>query len=330
MRPVYRLALLFLFVFIGTVQAMEPKKVVFIRYPISPNGFAGVVSSFKATMQARGYVEGKNIVYVDVLTRTADRASVPEVRAAVDTHRASADMFITCGWVSLYVRDLLRSSSVPQLFAPVLRSVALKMLDSLSREPGVNLSGVYLMYPPEKILRLAHLILPGLKRYGYVYDSRIPADMIFKAAYEALPEKDRYGVKLVFVDLARGVPAALHSLKKNRVQAYGGIVGAFQHRQALAASGLPVITSFTMDIERDEIDRYVRQSNVVAGLFNSFAYCGNQVAEMTADIFDSRKTIQETIPRPSRQTAFINLVAAARMGLNISFDALEAVDMVVR
>ncbi len=330
MRPFYRLALLFLCVFTGTVQAAEPKKVVFIRYPIAPNSFAGVISSFKSTMQERGYVEGRNIVYVDVLTSTADRSSVPEVRATVDAHRATADMFITCGWVSLYARDLLRSSDVPQLFVPVLRSVALKMLDSLTRPPGTNLSGVYLMYPPEKILRLTRLILPDLERYGYVYDSRIPADMVFKAAYEALSEADRYGIELVFVDLARGVSGALRALQENRVQAYGGIVGAFQHRRELAASGLPVITSFTLDIEREEIDRYVRQSNVVAGLFNSFAYCGSQAAEMTADIFDSGKTIQETVPRPSRQTAFINLVAASRLGLTISFDALEAVDMVVR
>ncbi|WP_456473368.1 ABC transporter substrate-binding protein [Desulfolithobacter sp.] len=330
MCPVYRLALLFLFAFIGTVQAEEPKKVVFIRYPITPNGFATLVRSFKSTMQAHGYVENENIVYVDVLTSTADRSSVPEIRAAVDAHRATADMFITCGWVSLYARDLLRSSDVDQLFVPVLRSVALKMLESLTRPPETNLSGVYLMYPPEKILRLARLVIPGMRRYAYVYDSRIPADMAFKAAYESLAADDRHGTEVLFADLALGVPAVLKILKDRNVDVYGGIVGAFQHRLELALSGLPVVTSFTLDIERDEIDRYVRQSNVVAGLFNSFAYCGTQAAEMTADILDSRKTIQETIPRPARQTAFINLVAASRLGLSISFDALEAVDMVVR
>lgn len=330
---VFRLALILL-CFVPTcqrpAQAAEMKKVVFIRYRIAPTYFATVVQGVKEELRKRGYVEGENVTYVDVLTGTADRKSVPEVLAAVAEHKDSADMFITCGWVSMYARDKLKAGGTPQLFVPVLRSVALKMLPSVTDPPQTNLSGIYLMYPPEKILRLAHLILPHMKRYGYIYDSRIPADMVFKAAYEALSTSERHGLDLFFIDLAPGVDRVLQELREKEVEAYGGIVGVFKHRAALAASGLPVITSLTLDIGRSNIGEYVRTSNIVAGLFNSFGYCGRQAGEMTADIFDGKLTIEQTVPRPSRQTAFVNLAAAGRLHLPVPFAVLEAVDIVVR
>ncbi len=329
---VFRLAFILLsgLVFCSTLEAAEMKKVVFIRYRIAPTYFATVIKEVKEGMRKRGYVEGENITYVDVLTSTADKASVPEVLAAVAEYKDSADMFITCGWVSMYARDKLKGSATPQLFVPVLRSVALKMLPSVTEAPKTNLSGIYLMYPPEKILRLARLLLPEMDNYAYVFDSRIPADMIFKAAYEGLSLADRHGVDILYIDLAQGVDTVLRVFREQHVEAYGGIVGVFQHREGLAESGLPVITSLTLDIGRAEIGDYVRTSNIVAGLFNSFGYCGRQAAEMTADICDGKQTIEETIPRPSRQTAFVNLAAAGRLQVSVPFAALEAVDIVVR
>jgi len=330
MLPRVLVCLVLIFLVPWPVSAASPRKVVFIRYRIAPSYFQTVVDGFKAEMVRRGYREGQDIVYTDILTSTADKRSVPEVLRAVAEHKESADMFITCGWVSMYARRELAGSGVPQLFVPVLRSVALKMLDSVTGPPGTNLSGIYLMYPPEKILRLTHLILPEIRRYGYVYDSRIPADMVFRAAYEKLAPEERHGLEIVFLDLAEGVDQVLAGFREQGVQAYGGIVGSFKHREELAVSGLPVITSFTMDIGRDEISRYVRESNVVAGLFNSFGYCGREAADMTDDIFAGRSTIEQTIPRPSRQTAFVNLAAAGRLNLSLPFAVLEAVDLVVR
>ncbi len=308
----------------------QKKKVVFIRYRIAPNAFANLVNAYKEAMREQGYEEGRNVVYTDILTRTADQESVPEVLRAVAEHRATADMFVTCGWVSMYVRRELRASNVPQLFVPVLRSVALTMLPSLTRPPGTNLSGIYLMYPPEKILRLTHLLLPRLQRYAYVYDSRIPADMVFKEAYEHLSPRQRHGIQVLLLDLQDGVPAVLAGLREKRVEAYGGIVGAFKHQRELQASGLPVVTSFTLDVERQEIADHVRGTTVLAGLFNSFASCGRQAAEMTADIFAGRRAIGETVPRPARQTAFVSLDTARRLGIHVPVAALEAVDLVIR
>jgi putative ABC transport system substrate-binding protein len=252
------------------------------------------------------------------------------VLAAVDKWRDKADMVITCGWLSMYARPKLKETGTPQLFVPVLKSVAIQMLPSLHEPPETNLSGVYVMYPPEKILRLAHLILPALQRYGYVYDSRIPADTIFKLSYEQLSLRARHGITIHFFDLANGVEAVLSGLRQQRIEAYGGIVGSFKKRKELAESGLPVITAFTLDIEEQDLEEYVQEGNVVAGLYNPFRYCGEQAAEMTADIFLGLNTIEQTIPRPAKQIAFINMKTASRLHIYIPFSALEAVDVVMK
>lgn len=313
----------------SSLQA-QTKTVVFIRYRIAPSYFETVVAGFKETMSRRGFKEGDHIKYIDVLTRSADKSSVPDVMAAVAKWGDRADMIVTCGWVSMYARPKLKETGTPQLFVPVLKSVATQMLPSLYEPPETNLSGIYVMYPPEKILRLAHLILPDLQRYGYVYDSRIPADAIFRLSYEDLSHRDRHGITIYFFDLANGMEAVLEGLRQHRIEAYGGIVGSFKKRKELAVSGLPVITAFTLDIEEEELKAYANEGNVVAGLYNPFRYCGEQAAEMTADIFSGITSIEQTIPRPAKQIAFINMKTASRFNLYIPFSALEAVDVVIK
>lgn len=307
----------------------RPKHVVFIRYPISPAHFADVVTEFKSTMTLRGFIEGRDIEYTDILTKTANQDSIPEVREAVNRYRDKADMFITCGWVSMPVREILQTTNVPQLFVPVLEAVALEMLPSLTTLPETNLSGIYLMYPPEKILRIARLIMPESRRYAYVHDSRIPADLVSKKAYVDLSLEERHGFTLFFPDLANSVTPVLNELRNEKIDAYGGIVGSFQSRESLKSSGVPVITALTLDIDRDSIKDYL-DDDILAGLFNPFGFCGAQAAQMTADIFAGKKAISETLPQPARQVSFINLKAARNHNLTISFDALEAVDILVK
>ncbi len=321
--------LLFNILSCNTLQA-KSKTVVFIRYPIPVSHFSTVLTGFKETMEKHGFHEGKQIEYIDVLTSTADKASVPEVIKAIENWQDKADMIITSGWVSMYARKELQKTDTPQLFVPVLESVALTMLPSTTTPPKTNLSGLYLMYPPEKIVRLVHLLLPRLMHYAYVYDSRIPADMIFKSAYEQLSVAKQHDITIHFIDLATGVKQVLQDLANKNIEAFGGIIGSFQKRNELAVSGLPVITSFTLDIEQEELESYVEEGNMLAGLFNPFRYCGEQAAEMTAEIFNGTKNIKQTIPRPAKQIAFINFKTANKLKIQVPFTALESVDIVIK
>ena len=308
----------------------KTKTIVILRYRIAPNAFSTTVKGLKEALDKRGYSEGKNVNYIDVLTPTADARSVPVVLDAVRNHLKDADVFVTCGWISMYARTILKNTGTPQFFCPVLKSVALKMLDSVATPPKTNLSGVYLMYPPEKLLRISRLILPSARRYGYIFDSRIPADMVFKAACEALPPEKHHGFHMVYIDITNGPDEIIKSLTARPVDVYGGIVGAFRNRKALNVLNIPMVTALTLDIEKKEISKYLKKDNTIAGLFNPFSYCGKEVGEMIADIFDKKATIYNIIPRPAQQIAFLNLRAARRLGIFIPFEALEAVDLVVK
>lgn len=306
------------------------KRVVFIRYPIAPGHFDSLVQAYRETMAEQGYLPDRDLEYIDVLTTTSNQDSLPQVIAAVEKYRASADLFITCGWVSMPVREILRHSEIPQLFVPVLSDVARRMLPSLSQPPHTNLSGLYLMYPPEKILRLTRLLLPELRDYAFIYDSRIPADTIFLKAYQELPAALRYGLRLHYLDLAGGAEAVLAALQREQIGAYGGIVGYLEYREQLATSKLPVITAFTADIEAAAIPEFTANDNTVAGLYNPFSYTGRQAATMSHQLFSGQAKIGELIPQPAMQLAFIDLRNAGRLGITIPFAALEAVDLVVR
>ncbi len=308
----------------------DTKQVVFVRYNLKDKAPSSVVSEFKKTMEERGYVEGKNIDYIDFVTHSPERESAEEVLELTKKYMTSADMFITTSWTSLYVRSRLVKSKVPQLFAPALKSTALNMLPSVDKEPGTNLSGIYLMYPPEKILRLTRHILPKIRKYAYVYDSRIPADIIFKAAYGQLNEHERYGMTVYYLDLATGTDTVLQNMSRMGIEAFGGVVGVLKNLPDLSQSKLPIITSLLIDRNRKSLSESIGSSNIIAGLYNPFDYCGKQAAQMTADIFDAKTTIENTVPVPAQQLAVINMISAKHLEIPIPFSALEAVDIVIK
>jgi putative ABC transport system substrate-binding protein len=309
----------------------RPKQVVFVRYNLKDEPNSTIVREFKKTMEERGYAEGKDIHYIDFVTRNSERESAEEILHIADKYLMDgADMFITSGWTSLYVRSRLAKSKVPQLFTPALKASALNMLPSVETEPNTNLSGVYLTYPPEKVLRLTRHILSGITKYAYVYDSRIPADIIFKAAYGQLNEHERYGMTVYFLDLAAGTDTVLQKMNKMGVEAFGGAVGVLKNLADLSQSRLPIITSLLFDRGEESLADSIRQSNIIAALFNPFDDCARKAAHMTADIFDAKTTIEKTIPQPAKQLAVINLIAAKRLDIPIPFSALEAVDIVLK
>lgn len=309
-----------------------PKQVVFIRYNLKDNSSppSEALDEFKATMKKRGYEEGKNVEYIDHVTHFPERKSAGEILNVVDKYVPTADMFITSGWTSLYVRSKLAKTDVPQLFVPALKSTALNMLPSLDTEPGTNLSGIYLMYPPEKILRLTKSVLPDTTKYGFVYDSRIPADIMFKAAFGQLNIHERHGITIYYLDLATGSDTVLQKIDKMGIEVFGGVVGLLKNLSEFSDHNVPIITVLLFDRDDASLVETIKNTNIIAGLYNPFGYCGKEAAEMTADIFDGKNTIDQMIPRPAQQVAVINLHAADRLSQSVPFSALEGADLVIK
>ena len=289
-----------------------------------------MLEGFKETMQKKGYIEGKNILYTDYLTQQPEQKAAHDVLEFVDKQKDNADMFITTSWTSVYVRSKLAKSKTPQLFAPALRSTMLSMLPSEDQEPGTNLTGVYLEFPPEKVLQLARRILPNIKKYAFVFDSRIPADITFKAAYGKLNENERHGVTIYFLDLASGTDTVLQRMNKMGIEAFGGGVGVMKHIEALSTVNLPIITALLVDRKTPSLIKLIRDTSVIAGLFTPFDSCGQQAAIMAANILEGKAAIEETKPQPAQLLTVINLVAAKDLNQVIPFLAMEGADIVIK
>ncbi|MEZ0328831.1 MAG: ABC transporter substrate binding protein [Dissulfuribacterales bacterium] len=304
-------------------------QVVIIRYPIEFNHFRDAVAEFKAAMAQNGFMEGVNIEYIDILTRTADESSIPEVQEAVERYKKTASMFVTCGWVSLYARELLKNTNIPQLFLPVLDSVALKLVPSLTDPPNTNITGIYLKYPAEKVTRLTANLMHGIKHFAYVYDSRIPADAVYKSSFERIP-KNCCGFTIHYLDLSKGIDNILTTLKTQQIQAMCFIVGGFQHLKKLKSANIPIVSPFTLDMDEESVKIFLKDDDtILAGLFNPFSICGSQAGEMASAILQGAD-IKQIIPRPAKQKVFVNMKAAKRFGIQIPLKILETVDYVIK
>lgn len=312
------------------VTAKEIKQVVIIRYPIKPLAFQGVVEGFKKAMASQGLREGKEVVYIDVLTETADERSVPEVLAAVKRYRHTADMFLTCGWVSLYARRALEGSGIPQVFAPVLDIVALELVPSLNRPSGMDITGVYLMYPPGKVLRLARALIPGLRRMAYVYDSRIPADMAYKKAFESLDGEGLVRTEMVYLDMAKGMDEVIRAVKGQGIDVLCYLVGGMRYVKELNALGIPIVTAYAFDVDELSLKKKLMEEKAtLAGYFNPFTDCGFQAGLMAARILKGARA-GEIAPVAARQTAFVNLKASRMFAIPVDMSVLDTVDLIIR
>jgi len=305
------------------------KKVVIIRYRLPPDDYSDVVKHFKKEMTSKGYEEGKNIEYVDFLTSTGDQTSTPEVEACVEQHKDSADGFVTCGWVGAVVRNKLKNTKIPQVFTFVFQPVGEIMAGGkLDKPSGSNVTGVYLMYPPDKIIRLVKMILPAAKKYGVVGDSRVPADRFFKKWYEETTTEQRQGVEFIYFDLADGVEKVASAIKQSGVETFGGGVAIRRPEFAtLFKLGIPVIGP-KLDLMEPE---KIKATDDLVGHYNPFDMCGIQAARIMSDVLGGKKKIEEIVPQPvEKQIVYVNLDAAKRLGIKIPLDLLKSANIVIK
>ncbi|MBF0523894.1 MAG: hypothetical protein HQK56_02220 [Deltaproteobacteria bacterium] len=314
----------------STADAGEPvqkKKVATIRYRLPPDNFAGTVASFKEEMTARGYKEGKNIEYVDLLTSTGDQSSAPEAEAFVEKNKGFIDAYLTCGWISMVVRNKIKGTNIPQVASPLYQPVAVNLVGGpLDKPSKSNIAVVYLMYPPVKTIRLLKMVLPSAKKYGIVYHSQVPADQYFKKWHEEVPVAAREGLEFIYFDLNDGVDKVMAQIKQSGVDAFGGGVAIRRPEFAgLFKMGIPVVGhKDTIDLEK------IKPTDELIGHYNPLDACGVQAAVILSDVFGG-KNIGDILPQPaSKQMVYVNLDAAKRLGINIPTKVLGYCSYIIK
>lgn len=291
------------------------KRVAIVRYRFPPDDFASFMVSFKEEMTAGGYVEGKNIEYIDLLTSTGDQSSAHEVEAFAEKEKAVVDAFLTCGWVSMNVRKVIKDTNIPQVASPLLRPVAVNLVGGpLDKPSNSNVAVVYLMYPPEKIVRLLKMVMPSAKKYGVVYHSQVPADQYFRKSHEEVPMEGRAGLELIYFDLNEGVEKVMDQIRQSGVDAFGGAVAIRRAEfSPLFKMGIPVVGLKGDMMEPEKI----KATDELIGHYDPFDACGGQAAKILREVFGGKK-IGELLPQPAeKQLIYVNLDAAKRLGISI-------------
>lgn len=145
---------------IFALTGCEKSKVVKIGIVNINYGLEPVIAGFKSGMKKYGYIEGENIIYIDKSSIQFDQmdAVLKElVNRKVDL------LFVVTTPVAKKAKEIVKGTSIPVVFAPVLYPVRSGLIESLIH-PGGNLTGIQAGGSTEKALELHKTAVPGSKR----------------------------------------------------------------------------------------------------------------------------------------------------------------------
>ena len=292
--------------------------------------FVVITDGFKAQMTKLGYVEGKNIVYDDlVVPQTATPAEAQLVaKKFVDDKVDLIFAYPTPPTVAAYAAT--QGTKIPVVFA-MSSLEGLNLIKSV-REPGGNMTGV--RYPgPEMISKRLEIMVemaPRVKRVWLGYDKNhtntAPALEVLRPAASSL------GVTLV------EVPAAT----------LGELEADLATRAKSADLGLDAILTMNDGLNQGPdgyalLSKFAKEHKVplCAGVLSTVqqgAVCGNspnlvKVGELAAPLADKilKGTPAGTIPVVSpEQELYINYKVAQELGLTVPEGLLRQAAEIIR
>lgn len=157
----------------------------------NPNGLRNL-GGFREGMQSLGYIEGKNLTWLDGVEPVSRDELEEAVRAMV---AEGADLIFTAGTpTGVAARKATIESAVPVVFGVIADPVAAGVMEDLNR-PGANLTGVMLSPNQARRLELLHTLFPAVKRILVPYNPHDTAPVSAVAQIEPVAEK--LGLQLV-------------------------------------------------------------------------------------------------------------------------------------
>jgi putative ABC transport system substrate-binding protein len=159
--PLFIILLLFPILPVGCNSKIEHPPVVIAV--INPSkGLVGVVDGFKEGMKQRGYLEGRNVTYLDQGPLEDDMSRVDAaIRQAV---QQKVDLILTMTTpVTRRVKAAVAGTGIPVVFAPVFSPQESGIVEALTH-PGGNLTGVKVRGSAMKALEWLKKIVPRAKR----------------------------------------------------------------------------------------------------------------------------------------------------------------------
>ena len=300
-------------------DAQQAKKVHRIGFLIAPSRpfFSSRLGGFRESLEALGYIEGKNIV---IEYRYADGKLDRLPKLAAELVHVKPDVIVASGPAALAAKRA--TQTIPIVFAAVQDPVAVGLVDSLAR-PGGNVTGLSTLAPElgGKRLELLKEVLPKITRVAFLWVLAVSAKET-QAAAQAL------GLQLQSLEVrdSNDFDRFFEILIKNRAQALltspGAIFNSHQARiiEFAANNQLPAMYTATEAVE-------------AGGLMS---YAPNQTDQFRRAATYVDKILKGTTPsdlpveQPAKFEFIVNLKTAKQIGLTVPPNVLARADRVIR
>jgi len=277
---------------------------------------------FSEALRKLGWIEGKNIAFVD---RFAENRIERLSEVAAELVRLKVDIIVVIGTqAAIAVRRA--TSSIPIVMAPGSDPVEVGLVASLAR-PGGNVTGLSIMAPEVggKRLELLKEIFPGASRVAVLWNADTPSSaLVFKEIKHAATI---LGIEVQPLEVAgsSGFDGAFEAAVRERVDALIAIEDplTFDHRER--------IVRFAIDRRLPAV--YGQREFVEAG--GLMAYGVNFVDLMRRGASYVDKVLRGTDPsdlpieQPTKFDLVINLKTAKALGLVVPPTLLARADEVI-
>ena len=319
--------LLFFIVLLSTVLLFslagcrQPKVFKIGIVNINP-GLEPVVAGFKAGMSKKGFVEGKNIIYI----YKRPQAGTDQIDAALkDLIAQKPDLLLTITThVTQRARLAVKGGKMPVVFAPVFSPVESGLVNSLVH-PGGNLTGIQVGGNIAKALEWHKTVVPKSRRILVPCKCEEENRVQEQSFSELEKAASKLGLELVVAEFQ-----TLNDLKALMAAVPGDIDSIWLLNSPFAVSRMDVFTEAAIK-RKLPLSTGTSQSGV--GVLMSYGQNTFRTGEQASRL--AHKILEGASPAylPVETSDFyltINLQTAHAIGIKVPDSVLQQADRIVR
>lgn len=280
---------------------------------VTHNALDAAKDGFIAGLKDAGYEDGKNI---EIILKNPEGDSLTMNQMAVELVR-NCDIVLaiaTPAAIALQAAAQTAGKDLPILFTAVTDAVDAQLVES-NEKPGGNITGTSDMNPVKDQIDLMKELLPGLKKFGIVYNISEPNSIV--QARLAKEQAAKVGVEVIerTVSDEQGLPSVVQQLINDGAEAL------YLPTDNLIASNMPLIVD---KCEPAKVPTVCGEGGMVTAGGSitygiSYFNLGKQTAAMAVKIIKGAKPADipvETQPIESCEFA-VNTESLAKMGIEL-------------
>ncbi len=216
------------------------------------------------------------------------------------------------------------TKSIPVIFTAIIDPVAAKLVPSMDKPSGTNVTGLSDYIPFEPQFEMMQKMLPSLQRIGYVYSpGEINSTVVLERMKTYLTPKN---IKVIAVAAPRttDVGTAARSLRGKADLIYtatdNGVVSAYEAMYKAATEiKIPLVAADTGTVTR----------GAVAAYGPNFYDLGVQTGQIVARVLKGEKPGDIKPEHPKAGELFVNPAAAQAQGFTLPESLIKEADQVV-